>query len=43
VLDIAERADVIVEMQDPGVWVLRSTNNYDWNIGMGIVVECESD
>jgi FtsP/CotA-like multicopper oxidase with cupredoxin domain len=38
-LDVGERADVIVWMNNPGVWVLGSTNDEDRNIGMGIVVE----
>ncbi len=38
-LDVAERADVIVEMDNPGVWVFGSTRNDDRNMGMGVVVE----
>lgn len=38
-LDVAERADVIVEMNNPGVWVLGSTKADDRNMGMGVVVE----
>jgi FtsP/CotA-like multicopper oxidase with cupredoxin domain len=38
-LDVAERADVIVEMNNPGVWVLGSTRDDDRAMGMGIVVE----
>ena len=38
-LDVAERADVIVEMNNPGVWVLGSTEDDERNMGMGIVVE----
>jgi FtsP/CotA-like multicopper oxidase with cupredoxin domain len=38
-LDVAERADVIVEMNNPGVWVFGSTNDDDRGMGMGIVVE----
>ena len=38
-LDVAERADVIVEMNNPGVWVLGSADDMDRNMGMGIVVE----
>jgi FtsP/CotA-like multicopper oxidase with cupredoxin domain len=41
-LDVAERADVLVEMNNPGVWVLGSTDDDDRNIGMGIVVEYEN-
>ena len=37
-LDVAERADVIVQMNNPGVWVLGSTNNEDRSMGMGVVV-----
>ncbi len=37
-LDVAERADVIVEMNDPGVWVFGSTDD-DHNMGMGVVAE----
>src|SRR4051812_22517563 len=38
-LDVAERADVIVEMNNPGVWVLGSTKDDDRKMGMGVVVE----
>lgn len=38
-LDVAERADVIVEMNNPGVWVLGSTKDDDRDMGMGVVVE----
>jgi FtsP/CotA-like multicopper oxidase with cupredoxin domain len=38
-LDVAERADVIVEMNNPGVWVLGSTNDADRNMGLGVVIE----
>ncbi len=38
-LDVAERADVIVEMNNPGVWVFGSTDNMDRNMGMGAVIE----
>ena len=41
-LDVAERADVIVEMNNPGVWVLGSTDDDDRKMGMGIVVEYEN-
>jgi FtsP/CotA-like multicopper oxidase with cupredoxin domain len=37
-LDAAERADVVVEMNNPGVWVLGSTDD-DRNMGMGVIVE----
>jgi FtsP/CotA-like multicopper oxidase with cupredoxin domain len=35
----AERADVIVEMNRPGVWILGSTKDDDRKIGLGTVVE----
>jgi FtsP/CotA-like multicopper oxidase with cupredoxin domain len=38
-LDVAERADLIVEMNNPGVWVFGSTDDEDRNMGMGVVVE----
>jgi FtsP/CotA-like multicopper oxidase with cupredoxin domain len=38
-LDVAERADVVVEMDNPGVWVFGSTDDEDRNMGMGVVVE----
>ena len=38
-LDAAERADVIVEMNNPGIWVFGSTDNDDRNMGMGVVIE----
>jgi FtsP/CotA-like multicopper oxidase with cupredoxin domain len=41
-LDVAERADVIVAMNNPGVWVFGSTNDGDRGMGMGIVVEYEN-
>jgi len=41
-LDVAERADVIVEMNNPGVWVFGSTDDDDRNMGMGVVVEYEN-
>jgi FtsP/CotA-like multicopper oxidase with cupredoxin domain len=41
-LDVAERADVIVEMNNPGVWVFGSTDDDDREMGMGIVVEYEN-
>ena len=36
-LDVAERADVIVEMNNPGVWVFGSTDDMDRNMGLGCV------
>jgi FtsP/CotA-like multicopper oxidase with cupredoxin domain len=41
-LDVAERADVIVEMNNPGIWVFGSTDNDDRNMGMGVVVEYQN-
>jgi FtsP/CotA-like multicopper oxidase with cupredoxin domain len=38
-LDVAERADVVVEMNNPGVWVFGSTDEEDRAMGMGVVVE----
>jgi FtsP/CotA-like multicopper oxidase with cupredoxin domain len=37
-LDVAERVDVIVEMNNPGVWVFGSTDDADRTMGMGVVV-----
>jgi FtsP/CotA-like multicopper oxidase with cupredoxin domain len=36
---VAERVDAVVEMNQPGVWVLGSTRDEDRNIGMGVVIE----
>ena len=41
-LDVAERADVIVEMNNPGVWVFGSTDDDDRNTGMGVIVEYQN-
>lgn len=41
-LDVAERADVIVEMNNPGIWVFGSTDDDDRGMGMDIVVEYEN-
>ena len=41
-LDVAERADVVVEMNNPGIWILGSTDEEDREIGMGVVVEYEN-
>src|SRR5665647_318701 len=41
-LDVGERADVIVEMNNPGIWVFGSTDDDDRNMGMGVVVEYEN-
>jgi len=38
-LDAAERADVIVEMNNPGIWVFGSTDDMDRDMGMGVVIE----
>ena len=38
-LDVAERADVIVEMNNPGVWVFGAADDEDRKMGMGVVVE----
>src|SRR5260221_4979225 len=38
-LGSAERVDAIVEMKNPGVWILGSPMDEDRNRGMGIVVE----
>jgi len=35
----AERADVVVEMNRPGVWILGSTKEEDRKMGLGVVVE----
>jgi FtsP/CotA-like multicopper oxidase with cupredoxin domain len=36
---VAERVDAMVEMNQPGVWVLGSVRDEDRKIGMGVVVE----
>lgn len=38
-IDVAERIDAIVEMNNPGVWVLGSTKDDERMMGMGVVVE----
>jgi FtsP/CotA-like multicopper oxidase with cupredoxin domain len=38
-LDVAERADVIVDMNNPVIWVFGSTDDHDCTMGMGIVIE----
>ena len=35
----AERVDAIVEMNQPGIWILGTTNDDDRKAGMGIVIE----
>jgi FtsP/CotA-like multicopper oxidase with cupredoxin domain len=36
---VGERVDAIVEMNQPGIWVLGSTRDEDRKIGMGVVIE----
>ena len=38
-LAVGERVDAVVEMNQPGVWVLGSTRDEDRMLGMGVVVE----
>ena len=38
-LAVAERVDAIVEMNQPGVWILGSTRDEDRAKGMGVVIE----
>jgi FtsP/CotA-like multicopper oxidase with cupredoxin domain len=38
-LAVAERIDCVVEMNNPGVWILGSTNEKSRAMGLGIVVE----
>ena len=38
-LGVAERADVVVEMNRPGVWILGEVDDDDRKMGLGIVVE----
>jgi FtsP/CotA-like multicopper oxidase with cupredoxin domain len=38
-MGVAERVDAIVEMKQPGVWILGSVSDKDRQQGMGIVVE----
>jgi FtsP/CotA-like multicopper oxidase with cupredoxin domain len=38
-LDIGERVDAIVEMNNPGVWICGSLKADERNMGMGVVVE----
>jgi FtsP/CotA-like multicopper oxidase with cupredoxin domain len=37
-LDIGERIDAIVQMNNPGVWVFGSTKDDERNMGLGVVV-----
>ena len=39
---VAERVDAIVEMNNPGVWVMGSTRDADRAMGLGVVVEYEN-
>jgi len=38
----AERVCALVEMNNPGVWVLGSTDDDDRNMGMGVVIEYQN-
>ncbi|WP_433967111.1 multicopper oxidase family protein [Tunturiibacter gelidiferens] len=38
-LSVAERIDAVVEMNNPGVWTLGSTNQKSRAMGLGVVVE----
>jgi FtsP/CotA-like multicopper oxidase with cupredoxin domain len=38
-LNVAERIDAVVEMNQPGFWVLGSPRDPERSIGMGVVVE----
>ena len=38
-LDIAERIDALVEMNNPGVWVFGSAREEERKMGMGVVIE----
>jgi len=38
-LAVAERADVIVEMNNPGVWIMGAPRDQDRSDGMGVVIE----
>jgi hypothetical protein len=40
--DVAERADVIVDMNSPGVWIFASTEDDDRNMGTGVIIEYEN-
>jgi hypothetical protein len=35
--------DAVIEMKQPGVWILGETDPYIRRSGMGIVVECEPE
>lgn len=38
-IGVAERVDAVVEMKQPGVWILGSISNRERQQGMGVVVE----
>ena len=38
-LGVAERVDAVVEMNQPGVWILGSTNDDERTTGLGVVIE----
>jgi len=40
-LAVAERADVIIEMNQPGVWIMGAPRDEDRAKGMGVVIEYE--
>ena len=42
-LVVAERVDAIVEMNNPGVWILGSPRDQDRMIGLGVVIEYENE
>jgi hypothetical protein len=39
IAEATERIDAIVEMKQPGVWILGSTSGRERQQGMGVVVE----
>jgi len=41
-LVVAERVDAIVEMNNPGVWILGSPNENERKLGLGVVIEYEN-
>ena len=41
-LDVAERANVIVEMNNPEIWVLGAIDDMDRQMGLGVVVKYEN-
>jgi FtsP/CotA-like multicopper oxidase with cupredoxin domain len=42
-LVVAERIDAVVEMNNPGVWILGSPRDQDRMIGLGVVIEYENE